>query len=184
MPVDDWAAVTDMAPARFAAVVELNLQSAFVTAQAVARRLVDADEGGSIVVISSISGVQAMPFGAPYSAAKAAVLAFVRTAALELGPRRVRVNAIAPGTIRVAGGTDSREERLAIPLRRRGVPDDIAGAALYLLSDVASFVTGHTLVVDGGSSARPSFLDDDDVPVFVHDAALRARLLQPGDAGA
>jgi hypothetical protein len=62
------------------------------------------------------------------------------------------------------------------------VPDDIAGAVLYLLSDVAGFVTGHTLVVDGGSSARPSFLDDTDLPVFVHDASLRSRLLQPRDA--
>jgi hypothetical protein len=52
---------------------------------------------------------------------------------------------------------------------------------LYLLSDLAGFVTGHTLVVDGGSSARPSFLGDDDLPVFVHDADLRARLLQPRD---
>ena len=77
--------------------------------------------------------------------------------------------------------TDTPEEQQAIPLRRRGVPDDIAGAVLYLLSDVAGFVTGHTLVVDGGSSARPSFLDDADLPVFVHDAGLRARLLQPGE---
>ncbi len=181
MPIDDWAPMTGMAPDRFAGVVEFNLQSAFVTAQAVARRLVATHAGGSIVLLSSISGVQAMPFGAPYAAAKAAVLAFVRTAALELGPQGVRVNAVAPGTVR-ASGTDTDEEQLAIPLRRRGVPDDIAGAVLYLLSDLAGFVTGHTLVVDGGSSARPSFLGADDLPVFVHDADLRARLLQPRDA--
>ena len=185
MPFADWRGILDMPPDRFAAVVELNLQSAFVTTQAVARRLVDADAGGSIVLVSSISGVQAMPFGAPYAAAKAGILAFVRTAALEFGPRGVRVNAVAPGTIRTAHseqGTptvDSAEERLAIPLRRRGEPADIAGAAVYLLSDLAGFVTGQTLVVDGGSSARPSFLDADDVPVFVHSADLRARLLQP-----
>jgi NAD(P)-dependent dehydrogenase (short-subunit alcohol dehydrogenase family) len=188
MPFGDWRGVVDMPPERFAAVVELNLQSAFVMTQAVARRLVDAGAGGSIVLISSISGVQAMPFGAPYAAAKAGILAFVRTAALELGPQRVRVNAVAPGTIRTAHseqGTptvDSPEEQLAIPLRRRGTPADIAGAVLYLLSDVAGFVTGHTLVVDGGSSARPSFLDTENVPVFVRSAELRARLLQPRDA--
>jgi 3-oxoacyl-[acyl-carrier protein] reductase len=180
MPMEDWAGVVDMPAARFAAVVELNLHSTFVTTQAVARRLVHAGPDGSIVLISSISGVQAMPFGAPYAAAKAGILAFVRTAALELGPHGVRVNAVAPGTIR-AGSRDSPEEQRAIPLRRRGVPDDVAGAVLYLLSDVAGFVTGHTLVVDGGSSARPSFLGDDDLPVFVHDAQLRARLLQPRD---
>jgi 3-oxoacyl-[acyl-carrier protein] reductase len=190
MPFGDWTTITAMAPERFAAVVDFNLQSAFVTTQAVARRLVDADRGGSIVLVSSISGTQAMPFGAPYAAAKAGILAFVRTAALELGPLGVRVNAVAPGTIRTAHseqGTpsvDSLEEQLAIPLRRRGAPADIAGAVLYLLSDLAAFVTGHTLVVDGGSSARPSFLDADNVPVFVRSAELRDRLLQPRDARA
>jgi 3-oxoacyl-[acyl-carrier protein] reductase len=180
MPIADWAPVVDMAPARFAGVLDFNVQSAFVTTQAVARRLVDARTSGSIVLLSSISGVQAMPFGAPYAAAKAAILAFVRTAALELAPHGVRVNAVAPGTIR-ASGTDSVEEQQAVPLGRRGTPDDVAGAVLYLLADVSAFVTGHTLVVDGGSSARPSFLDADDLPVFVHDAELRARLLQPRD---
>jgi NAD(P)-dependent dehydrogenase (short-subunit alcohol dehydrogenase family) len=178
MPIADWSPVTAMPPERFAAVVELNLQSSFVTTHAVARRLVDAGSPGSIVLLSSISGVQAMPFGAPYAAAKAAILAFVRTAALELGPNGVRVNAVAPGTVR-ASGADTPEEQAAIPLRRRGVPDDIAGAVVYLLSDLAGFVTGQTLVVDGGSSVRPSFLDASDLPVFVHDADLRARLLQP-----
>jgi NAD(P)-dependent dehydrogenase (short-subunit alcohol dehydrogenase family) len=188
MPFADWRGVVDMPAERFAAVVDLNLQSAFVTTQAVARRLVARGAGGSIVLISSISGVQAMPFGAPYAAAKAGILAFVRTAALELGPQGVRVNAVAPGTIRTAHseqGTptvDSVEEQLAIPLRRRGAPADIAGAVLYLLSDLAGFVTGHTLVVDGGSSARPSFLDAENVPVFVRSAELRARLLQPRHA--
>jgi 3-oxoacyl-[acyl-carrier protein] reductase len=183
MPIDDWSSVTDMAPDRFAAVVEFNLHSAFVTTQAVARRLVDARGGGSIVLLSSISGTQAMPFGAPYAAAKAGILALVRTAALELGSHGVRVNAVAPGTIRASasGAPDAPDERLAIPLRRRGSPDDVAGAVLYLLSEVAAFVTGHTLVVDGGSSARPSFLDADDLPVFVRDAEVRARVLQPRD---
>jgi NAD(P)-dependent dehydrogenase (short-subunit alcohol dehydrogenase family) len=187
MPFSDWSTITAMPPTRFASVIELNLQSSFVTTQAVARRLVAAGSGGSIVLISSISGTQAMPFGAPYAAAKAGILAFARTGALELGPLGVRVNAVAPGTIRTAHserGTptvDSPEEQLAIPLRRRGAPDDIAGAVLYLLSDLASFVSGHTLVVDGGSSARPSFLDADNVPIFVRDAELRAALLQPGE---
>jgi NAD(P)-dependent dehydrogenase (short-subunit alcohol dehydrogenase family) len=124
-----------------------------------------------------------MPFGVPYAAAKAGLLALMRTAALELGGAGVRVNAVAAGTVRTAKNrasspaVDTPEERAVLPLGRRGQPVDIAGAVLYLLSDLAGFVTGHTLVVDGGSSARPSYLDADNLPVFVHDEALRNRLL-------
>jgi NAD(P)-dependent dehydrogenase (short-subunit alcohol dehydrogenase family) len=185
MTSDQWAPIATMAPETFAAVTDLNLQSAFVTTQAVGARLVAHGRGGSIVHIASVSGLSAMPFGAPYAAAKAGVLALMRTAALEFGPLGIRVNAVAAGTVRTAKtereqpNVDTSAEQHAIPLRRRGDPDDIAGAVVYLLSDLASFVTGHTLVVDGGSSILPSFLDDDGLPVFVHDDALRARLLQP-----
>jgi NAD(P)-dependent dehydrogenase (short-subunit alcohol dehydrogenase family) len=99
-----------------------------------------------------------------------------------LGPANIRVNAVAPGTVRTpASGAqstdvDSAAEQAAVPLRRRGVPDDIAYAVLFLVSDLASWITGQVLAVDGGSSARPSFLGEDDLPVFVHDDTLRARL--------
>src|SRR5205823_6478672 len=131
--------------------------------------------------LASIAAVSALPFGAAYAAAKAGLLALTRTQAVEWGPHGVRVNAIAAGTVRTpknAGytGDDDPRDDASVPLRRRGVPDDVAGAALFLVSDLASFVTGHTLVVDGGASVRPAFLDDDDLPVFVRDATLRARL--------
>lgn len=187
MAPDQWAPIATMTPETFAAVTELNLQTAFITTQAVGTRLLAQGRGGSIVHIASVSGLAAMPFGAPYAAAKAGVLALTRTAALEFGAAGVRVNAVAPGTVRTAkteragAGVDTPAEQAAIPLRRRGTPDDIAGAALFLLSDLAGFVTGQTLVVDGGSSVLPSFLDADGLPVFVHDGAWRARLLQPRD---
>ena len=178
-----------------------------MTSSAVAARLVEQGTGGSIVHLASIAGLSAMPFVAGYAAAKAGLLALVRTMAVELGRHGVRVNAVAAGTIRTpknqgagraapptrpagAGArdgdpgaqsfeVDTPEERAAIPLGRRGLPADVAGAVLFLLSDLAAYVTGHTLVVDGGLSARPSFLGPDDLPVFVHDDALRARLLDP-----
>jgi hypothetical protein len=70
----------------------------------------------------------------------------------------------------------SAEDAAGVPLGRRGVPNDVAGVALFLLSDLASFVTGQAVVVDGGVSVRPSFIDDDGIPLAVRDDALRARL--------
>ena len=179
---DQWASLLDTPAETFRAILDVNLESAFLTSRAVAARLVDQRTGGSIVHIASIAGLAAMPFGAGYAAAKAGLVALTRTAALEWGPQHIRVNAVAPGTIRTARNRaegspeDTPEERAAIPLGRRGEPDDIAGAVLFLLSDLAGFVSGHVLTVDGGSSARPSYLDDDNLPVFVHDPVLRARL--------
>jgi NAD(P)-dependent dehydrogenase (short-subunit alcohol dehydrogenase family) len=185
MRPDQWASLLGTDLSAFDHVLELNLRSALVTTRAAAAQLAEQGAGGSVVTITSVAGLTAMPYGGAYASAKAALMALTRTAALEWGRYGIRVNAVAPGTIRTPKNEGDRRdeasdetaaERAALPLRRRGRPEDVAGGVLYLMSDLASWVSGQVLVVDGGSSARPSFLDADDLPVFVHDEELRHRL--------
>ena len=171
----------DYADETFESVLDANLRCAFLTSQVLARQLAGRDAPGSIVQIASISALQGMPFGAAYSAAKAALISLTRTMALEWGPLGIRVNAVAPGTIRVPrnqAGDDPERDRAILPLGRRGAPEDIAGAALFLLSDLAQWVTGQVLAVDGGASVKPSYLDETGLPVFVTDPKVRDRLLK------
>jgi 3-oxoacyl-[acyl-carrier protein] reductase len=116
--------------------------------------------GGAILNISSISGYRASSRTAPYAAVKAAVINYTLSQALMLAPKKIRVNAIAPGSIEFPGGM--WEERKtsnpqlynailrSIPWGRLGRPEEIASVALFLCSDAASWVTGQTLIVDGG----------------------------------
>jgi 3-oxoacyl-[acyl-carrier protein] reductase len=177
-----WGSLLATDPTVFDAVLGLNLHAPFLTSRAVARHLVDQAAGGSIVYITSIAGLTAMPFGAAYAAAKAGLVSLTRTAALEWGHAGIRVNAVAAGTVRtphksvVTATEDSAADRAAIPLGRRGDPVDVAGAALFLISDLAAYISGHVLVIDGGASARPSFVDDDNLPVVLQDPAMRAEL--------
>ena len=180
LSLDEWGHTEQLSLDTFDDVIILNLRAAFVTSRAVADKLIAVEQGGSIVYLSSIAALSALPYGAAYAVAKAGVLALMRTQAVEWGPLGIRVNAVAAGSVATpkSGGAspDDTTADATVPLLRRAVPDDVAGAALFLLSDLASYVNGHTLVVDGGSSVRPSFLDEDDLPVFVRDASLRSRL--------
>jgi NAD(P)-dependent dehydrogenase (short-subunit alcohol dehydrogenase family) len=116
----------------------------------VRRALPSLREGGSIINVTSIEAHRAAPGYAIYSAMKAAVANLPKTLALELGPRGIRVNCIAPDAIPTPGVGDALPPT---PLARRGHPDDVANAALYLASPLAAFVTGTTLHVDGGNHA-------------------------------
>jgi len=178
-PPRTWAPVLDLDVATHDAVLRHNLTATLVPCRAVARSFIDHGVAGSIVCLSSISGDRSSPHHASYGAAKAAIRQLVGTMALEWGGHGIRVNAVAPGTIttpRASAATADPARNRAVPLRRRGTPDEIAGAVLFLLSDLASFVTAHTLVADGGASARPSYLDDHDLPVFVRHGEIRDRI--------
>lgn len=138
---------------------DIVLRHAFLYAQAAGRAMAS-DGGGAMVFVASVSGLTSAPRHAPYGAAKAALMSWVRSLAVELGPSGVRANAVAPGVVwtpRISGllGERGREVQSAnAPLRRIALPADVAGAVLYLCSDLASYVTGQTLVVDGGVSAK------------------------------
>jgi len=117
---------------------------------------------GCIVNISSISGLQAVPRSLPYAAVKAALINYTMGQALALAPKRIRVNAIAPGSIEFPGGGWERRKTsdpdlyqrtlTSIPWGRFGSPEEVAKVALFLASDLASWVTGQTIVVDGGQT--------------------------------
>ena len=138
---------------------EVNLKGYFWTTREVARHLVDRGAPGAIVNVSSVNGLRAAPLQGVYGMTKAAVISMTRTFALELGPARIRVNAIAPGLVdtRLASAivkddSLSQEWLKRTPLGRVATPDEIASAALYLASDASSYVTGEVLVVDGGTT--------------------------------
>ena len=143
----------------FDALYRANLKHVIVCTQRVARTMVAADTGGSIINVTSIEGVRAAPGYAAYAAAKAGVINFTKTAALELAPHGIRVNALAPDITMTEGmrqvAPPGAEERfgLTVPLGRAGHVDEMAGAAVFLAGALSSYVTGQTIHVDGGTQA-------------------------------
>lgn len=158
-----------------------NLETAFFTSQAMAAELKARERRGSIVSISSISGMNTAPFHIAYGTAKAAVAAMTRTMAVELALNEIRVNAVAPGiTATPASRTyvdeDTQRDRRAIAMGRRARPEEIAGAILFLLSDLSSYITGQTLLVDGGLDLKWTHLDADNTSLFLKDDSFRAAI--------
>ena len=158
-----------------------NLETTFFMSRAVAGELRKHRKPGSIVSISSISGMNTAPFHIAYGTAKAAVAAMTRTMALELAPDNIRVNAVAPGVTETAASRtyvddDPDRDRRAIAMGRRGRPEEQAGAILFLLSDLSSYITGQTLLVDGGLSLKWSHLDADNTSLFLKDESFRAAI--------
>jgi 3-oxoacyl-[acyl-carrier protein] reductase len=146
MTRDDWDEV-----------LETNLTSTFLAVKA-SQPVMQDQRRGRIVLISSITGVRVgYPGLSHYGATKAGMAGFMRGAALELAPFGITINAIEPGSIRTEGLADLGDEAIAsmerhIPLGHLGEPADIAAASLFLASDGARFITGQTIVVDGGQT--------------------------------
>lgn len=150
------APAVDVALSDWDKVLDTNTRGAFAVARACARRMIAAKTGGSIVNIASILGYRVSGHVAPYAASKAALLHLTRALSLEWARHGIRVNAIAPGYIETDLNRDffATESGLAlvkrIPQRRLGKPEELDGALLLLASDASTYMTGSTVVVDGG----------------------------------
>ncbi|MFH8684604.1 SDR family NAD(P)-dependent oxidoreductase [Streptomyces lydicus] len=150
MSLADWRAVADV-----------NVHSVFACTQAAAEVMRDTG-GGSVTHVASIEADRPAPLHAHYCASKAAVVMHARSAALEYGAWGIRVNSVSPGLIGRPGLAEDwpegvRRWQAAVPTGRLGRPEDVGNACVFLASPMASWITGHDLVVDGGVSARPTW---------------------------
>ncbi len=140
-------------------IFEVNLKGYFFCAREVANHLIARDAPGSIINVASVAGLRAATFQGVYGMSKAAIISMTQTLAQELGLAGIRVNAIAPGLVdtkfaaAIVGDESMRAHVIdRTMLGRHAQPDEISGAAVYLASDASSYMTGQTLVVDGGAT--------------------------------
>lgn len=173
-----WMPSTRVTREDWRALFAANLETAFFMSQAVAAEIREHKNPGSIVSISSISGMNTAPFHIAYGTAKAGVVAMTRTMAAELALDNIRVNAVAPGVTATAASRtyvddDPDRDRTAIAMGRRGTPEEQAGAILFLLSDMSSYITGQTLLVDGGLNLKWTHLGADNTSLFLADDSFR-----------
>jgi 3-oxoacyl-[acyl-carrier protein] reductase len=160
--IQSWASLLDLRADQWDAVMRTNLRGCFLNTQAFGRALVAAGKGGAVVNLGSGCNKLAFPRLVDYTASKGGIEQFTKVAAVELGPHGIRVNCIAPGAIATertaaeAGDYAATWARVT-PLRRVGVPGDLTGPLLFLISDAAAFVTGQTLWVDGGAFTQANW---------------------------
>jgi NAD(P)-dependent dehydrogenase (short-subunit alcohol dehydrogenase family) len=176
-----WMRATRVSRADWRALFNQNLETMFFMSQAVAAELRDKRLPGSIVSVSSISGMNSAPFHLAYGTAKAAIVAVTRTLAVELAIDNIRVNAIAPGTTLTPGAgayieDDPERDRRAIAMGRRAHADEQAGAILFFLSDLSTYITGQTVLVDGGLNLKWTHLGADNTSLFLKDESFRAAI--------
>ena len=152
--------IEEMTGAFWDRVMSINLRATFLAVRAAVPHLRSTGAGGSIVIYTSTAGQRGSAIYSAYATSKGAQIMFMRSMALELAPDKIRVNCIAPAWTETEMATEKidaigRESVVrGFPLGRIGLPEDVAGGTLYLLSDLAAFVTGVTLTVDGGMDMR------------------------------
>jgi 3-oxoacyl-[acyl-carrier protein] reductase len=146
-------------------VIDVNLTGTFLAVKACIPAM-KAQGGGKIVITSSISGPQtALPGYSHYTASKGGVAGFIRTAAVELAKYKININAVEPGNIITEGFNELGQDHInnmvrAVPLGRLGTPEDVAHAMLFLASKEASYITGQSLIVDGGQTLPESHFSE------------------------
>lgn len=173
-----WMPATRVSRADWRELFTANLETMFFMSQAIAGELRATSRPGSIVSVSSISGMNTAPYHVAYGTAKAAIVAATRTMAAELAAEGIRVNAVAPGVTETAASAtyvdaDPERDQRAIAMGRRGTPEEQAGAILFLLSDLSSYITGQTILVDGGLNLRWTHLGADNTSLFLKDDDFR-----------
>jgi 2-deoxy-D-gluconate 3-dehydrogenase len=139
-----------------------NVRYFFVCGREVAKSMIRRGVPGAMVCVGSTDGIQSAPFHGAYGAAKAGLIELVKTMAVEWAVNGIRVNCVAPGSINTPRLPETPASKAAmanslVPMARAGVPDDIGKAALFLASDMSAYITGHTLMVDGGWMAANLF---------------------------
>lgn len=157
--------ITDQTETNFDDVFSVNVKGLFIALQQEILQMVKQGWGGSIVNMASVSGLLATPGSSIYTASKHAIIGLTKSAAIEYGPRGIRVNAISPGAIQtemlrqVFGSQEVLDQMAGIhPVRRIGFPEEVADAVAWLFSDYSSYYTGQSLVLDGGLTAQRPFL--------------------------